>query len=167
MRVARCVRRAKRLTLHKIMSKEPAMQISTRFTIGVHTLLCIAYFDGKARTTSKFIAGSVNANPVVIRRALVQLKDAGLIEVAAGTGGASLAKPVSDITLLDVFDAVESVEDGGLFDFHANPNPACPVGGSMHKLLDNRLREAEEALRANLAQTTLQDLLDELPAAGE
>lgn len=140
------------------------MQISTRFTIGVHTLLCIAYFDGQYRTTSKFIASSVNANPVVIRRALVQLKDAGLIEVAAGTGGASLAKPASDITLLDVFDAVESVEDGGLFDFHANPNPACPVGGSMHALLDGRLHEAEEALRASLARTTLQDLLDELPA---
>lgn len=97
----------------------------------------------------------------------MQLKDAGLIEVTAGTGGASLAKPASDITLLDVLDAVESVEDGGLFDFHANPNPACPVGGSMHTLLDGRLHEAEEALRDNLARTTLQDLLDELPAAAE
>lgn len=137
------------------------MQISTRFTIGMHTLLCIAYFDGKHRTTSKFIAGSVNANPVVIRRALVQLKDAGLIDVAAGTGGASLAKPASEITMLDVFDAVESVE-GELFNFHESPNPECPVGKNMHALLDERLHEAQEALRSNLAQTTLADLLAEL-----
>ncbi len=137
------------------------MQISTRFTIGMHTLLCIAYFDGQVRTTSKFIAASVNANPVVIRRALVQLKDAGLINVASGTGGASLAKPASEITMLDVFDAVESV-DGELFNFHENPNPECPVGKNVHTLLDDKLHEAQEAMRASLRKTTLADLLKEL-----
>ena len=65
------------------------MQISSRFTIGVHTLLCIAYFKDE-KVTSNFIAGSVNANPVVIRRMLGQLKAAGLVTVEAGVGGASL-----------------------------------------------------------------------------
>lgn len=139
------------------------MQISTRFTMAVHTLLCIRHFDGEQRTTSKFIAGSVNANPVVIRRILVQLKDAGLISVDSGVGGAHLARPSADITLLDVFDAVESVE-GDLFNFHADPDIECPVGRNVHAVLDDELASAQKALEDRLAQTTLQDLADKLDA---
>ena len=58
------------------------MQISTRFSIAVHTLLCIAYFSPETKVTSAFVAASVNANPVVIRRAFGQLKDGGLITQA-------------------------------------------------------------------------------------
>lgn len=60
------------------------MQISSRFTIAVHTLLCIARFSGSQKVTSAFIAGSVNVNPVVIRRTLGQLKEAGIVLVEAG-----------------------------------------------------------------------------------
>lgn len=136
------------------------MQISSRFTIGVHTLLCIAYFEDE-KVTSNFIAASVNVNPVVIRRTLGQLKAAGLVTVEAGVGGASLAKSSRDITLLDVFDAVESAPED-LFSFHENPNPACPVGRSIHPLLDVKLASAQEALRADLRKTTLADLLQEM-----
>ncbi len=139
------------------------MQISTRFTIAVHTLLCIEHFDGQLKTTSSFIAGSVNANPVVIRRILGQLKDAELIEVAAGVGGAHMARPLSEITLLDVFNAVEAV-DGPLFDFHNDPNPSCPVGRNVHAVLDDKLANAQRALETSLAKTTLADLECELDA---
>ena len=136
------------------------MQISSRFTIGVHTLLCIAYFEDE-KVTSNFIAASVTVNPVVIRRTLGQLKAAGLVTVEVGVGGASLAKDPRDITLLDVFDAVESAPED-LFSFHENPNPACPVGRSIHPLLDAKLASAQEALRADLRKTTLADLLQEM-----
>lgn len=79
------------------------MQISSRFTIAVHTLLCIARFSGSQKVTSAFIAGSVNVNPVVIRRTLGQLKEAGIVLVEAGVGGATLARPAERITLLDVY----------------------------------------------------------------
>lgn len=133
------------------------MQISSRFTVGVHTLLCIAYFKDK-KVTSNFIAASVGVNPVVVRRALGQLKAAGLVTVEAGVGGASLARAPEDITLLDVFDAVEAAPDD-LFSFHEAPNPACPVGGSIHAVLDGKLASAQNALRADLGKTTLADLL--------
>ena len=74
------------------------MQISSRFTIAVHTLLCIARFSGSQKVTSAFIAGSVNVNPVVIRRTLGQLKEAGIVLVEAGVGGATLASPCSTCT---------------------------------------------------------------------
>lgn len=143
------------------------MRTSSRFTIAVHTLLAVAYFASKEKTTSDFIAASVGVNPVVIRRTLGALKAAGLVTVEAGVGGAALARPADAITLRDVFDAVEnsaapSAEAHGLFGFHERPNAACPVGGHIHAVLDGRLQAAQDALRASLAQTTIADLLAEL-----
>lgn len=138
------------------------MQVSTRFSMAMHTLLCIGYFSGKAKTTSSFIASSVNANPVVIRRLLGQLKEAGLVTVEAGVGGASLARPAEAITMLDVFRAVDSLDGGHLFDFHANSNPDCPVGSRVHDVLDGELADAQAALERRLAQATLADLLKRL-----
>ena len=84
------------------------MKITSRFTVAVHTLLVIHLFGRSAKVTSDFIADSVQVNPVVIRRALVSLKRAGFIEVKAGSGGASLVKDLADITLYDVYKAVDS-----------------------------------------------------------
>lgn len=142
------------------------MQFSSRFPIAVHTMLCIAEFQGKHKTTSNFIAGSVNVNPVVIRRVIGQLKAAQLVSVEVGVGGTALARDPRAITLLDVFAAVEDSQ-GELFHFHENPNPQCPVGAAVHAVLDGRLEDAKQALEASLAQTTLQDLLDEIPAHEE
>ena len=134
------------------------MQISSRFTVAVHILLCIAYFDGTFKTTSTFIAGSVGVNPVIVRKTLGQLKAAGLVEVEAGVGGASLARDPADVTLLDVFRATESV-NGSLFSFHEHPTPKCPVGRSIHAALDGELAAAQQALEGQLAQTSLQELI--------
>lgn len=137
------------------------MKVAARFPIAVHTLLCIAYFQGKERTTSEFIAGSVNVNPVVIRQVLQKLKAAGLVEVDRGVGGASLAKNPDEITLKDVFYAVDSIE-GGLFGMHDAPNPDCPVGRAIIPVLGSHLEAAQVALEESLASTTLSDLLKEV-----
>ena len=137
------------------------MRTSTRFTIAVHTLLCIARFSDSVKTTSTFIADSVNVNPVVIRQTLGALKAAGMVSVEAGVGGASLAKDARSITLLDVYRATEG-QEANLFGFHENPNAECPVGSRIHGVLDGRLEDAQVAFEQSLAQTTLQDLIDEL-----
>lgn len=136
------------------------MQFSSRLPIAVHVLLAIVEFEGKEKTTSTFLAGSVNVNPVIIRNTLGQLKAAGLVTVKAGEGGASLAKEPRDITLMDVFDAVEKEE--ALFHFHENPNPACPVGKNVHAVLDNKLFAIREAMREKMGSITLQDLIDDM-----
>lgn len=138
------------------------MQFSSRLPIAVHVLLAIVEFEDKFKTTSSFLAASVNVNPVIIRNTLGQLKSAGLVTVKPGEGGASLAKAPKDITLLDVFDAVEKDED--LFHFHENPNPACPVGKNVHAVLDQRLLAIQDAMRAQMRAVSLQDLLDDLSA---
>lgn len=136
------------------------MQFSSRLPVAVHILLAIVEFEGKEKTTSTFLAGSVNVNPVIIRNTLGQLKAAGLVMVKAGECGASLAKEPKDITLLDIFDAVEKEE--ALFHFHENPNPECPVGKNVHAVLDNKLFAIQEVMREKMKSVTLQDLIDDL-----
>ena len=66
-------------------------------------------------------------NPVIIRKTLSQLKKAGLIHVARGTGGAELAKAADEISLLDIYQAVECLgSTGQLFGFHDNPQSKLP-----------------------------------------
>ncbi|MDO5535970.1 MAG: Rrf2 family transcriptional regulator [Desulfovibrionaceae bacterium] len=138
------------------------MQFSTRLSVAAHILLCIAVTAGQTKTTSAFLAGSVGVNPVIVRNTLGQLKAAGLVRVEAGVGGASLARDPADITLLDVFQAVEPQE--ALFHFHEKPNPLCPVGRNVHAVLDRRLVSAAKALEDELASVTLRSLIDEMEA---
>lgn len=136
------------------------MQFSFRLPVATHILLCIEKFQGEHKTTSTFLAGSVNVNPVIIRKTLGQLKAAGLVEVAAGVGGAKLVRPPQEITLRDVFCAVEDEED--LFHFQENPNPDCPVGRNIHEVLGTRLETVRQCMLDELAAVTLADLLDEI-----
>lgn len=137
------------------------MQISSRFTIAVHVLICIETFKNDYKVTSDFLASSVNVNPVVIRRLLQQLKKAGLVNVKRGSGGADVEKPLDGITLLDVYNAVECVENGNLFHFHENPNLLCPVGKNIHALLDVRLEEIQKAMEKEMMSVSIQDIMND------
>ena len=137
------------------------MKITSRFTVALHTLLAIRTFGKDRKITSDFIASSVNVNPVVIRRTLLSLKAAGLIDVKAGSGGATLIKDTVDITLYDVYKAVDCI-DGGMFHFHENPNLECPVGKNIHTVLDSHLLAAQIAMENQLKSVTLADLEKEL-----
>ena len=135
------------------------MQISSRFTIAVHVLICIETFKEDYKVTSDFLASSVNVNPVVIRRLLQQLKKAGIVSVVRGSGGTNIEKPLDELTLLDVYHAVDCVEEGELFHFHEHPNPLCPVGRNIHAVLDARLAQIQAAMEREMASITIQDLL--------
>ncbi len=134
------------------------MQISSRFTIALHILTCVEFFKEEHKVTSEFLAGSINTNPVIIRKILGQLKKAGLISVARGTGGITVNRPLPEITFLDVYQAIEPVENGDLFHFHEEPNPKCPVGRNMHTLLDDKLKAIQDAMEEKMRTYTLADL---------
>ena len=138
------------------------MQISSRFTIAIHILICVELYGNDAPATSESLAGSIGAHPVVIRRILGQLRRAGLITVVRGReGGAHIAKELTDITLADIFRAVESISGHSLFSFHENPNPACPVGRHIHDVLDHRLMDIQDAMEKEMEKTTLADVVKE------
>lgn len=134
------------------------MQISGRFTIALHIFSCIDVFGDEYKITSDFLASSINTNPVVIRKIMTQLKNAGLLTVARGTGGTAAARPLNEITFYDVYRAVECVEDNTLFHFHEQPNPQCPVGRNIHALLDNKLMHIQAAMENEMKQYTIADL---------
>jgi DNA-binding IscR family transcriptional regulator len=132
-------------------------QISCRFSIAVHTLSLIAM--SPSLCTSDFIAGSVNTNPVIIRKIIGMLKKAGLVGVRPGVGGTYLLKDTDQITLLDIYRAVEVIENGELFNFHDHPNPNCTVGRNIESVLRSEMREAQSAMEQRLAQVSLKQLL--------
>ena len=134
------------------------MQISSRFTVALHIFACVDVFKDDYKVTSDFLAGSINTNPVIIRKILSQLKNAGLITVARGTGGITVNKPLEEITFFDVYQAIEPVENGSLFHFHDAPNPDCPVGRNIHALLDDKLKAIQDAMEDEMRKYTLADL---------
>lgn len=133
------------------------MQISSRFTMAIHMFACIDTFTDQ-KMTSDFMAASIGTNPVIVRKLLQQLKAAGLIEVSRGTGGVTVTKPLSEITFLDIYKAVECTPNEELFHFHENPNQACPVGRNIHHVLDDKLAKVQEAMEKELAAITLADV---------
>lgn len=138
------------------------MQISSRFTIALHILTCIEEFKNDYKITSDFLASSINVNPVVIRRILQKLKSAGIITVARGNvGSMEINKDLKDITFYDVYKAVDCVDDEGLFHFHENPNPNCPVGRNIHNVLDKRLDAIQQAMENEMKKSTLADVINE------
>ena len=138
------------------------MQISSRFTLAIHIFACVDIFKNDYKVTSDFISKSTNVNPVIIRKILLQLRNAGLIEVARGTGGTTITRPLSEITFLDIYRAVECVEDNTLFHFHENPNEKCPVGRNIHNVLDDKLQRVQAARERELRSITLEDVKKDL-----
>ncbi len=138
------------------------MQISSRFTIAIHMLACMDVFKDEYKITSDFLASSIQVNPVIIRKILLQLKDAGLIEVKRGPGGATIAKPLNEITFFDVYQSVDCIEGNTLFHFHENPNMECPVGKNIHRVLDDKLLRVQAAMEQELKSITLADMNSDL-----
>ena len=138
------------------------MQISSRFTIAIHIFACMETFGKVYKITSDFLASSINVNPVIIRKLLSQLKSAGLIEVARGTGGAAPIRPIDEITFYDVYLAVDLLGEGELFHFHENPNPNCPVGKNIHMALDDKLARIQEAMENEMKKYTIADVVSDI-----
>ena len=132
------------------------MGTSTRFAVGVHLLTALAASPGKA-VRSEDVADSASTNPVVVRRLFSLMTAAGLIRARLGPGGGfELARPAGDITLRDVFAAVES---GELFAEHRSPPSAsCAVGAHILPVLREATAPAVEALEEELSRTTIADI---------
>lgn len=133
------------------------MTMNTKMASAVQILLYIAYVDDQSRH-SESIANSLNTNPVVVRKLLKLMEQQGLVLLRQGRkGGVELAHSAEDITLAQVYQAIES--EHGLFSLREQNNERCPVARSMQGSLDPIFDAANDAVLASLNQTTLADLL--------
>jgi Rrf2 family protein len=140
------------------------MRTSCRFAIAVHVLTVLAYKEGD-RVTSSFLAGSVNTNPVVIRRLLLALQRAKLVETGKGAGsGSRLSRAPGRINLAEIYRAVEDSE--AFATPNRKPNAACPVGHCIQEELEKVFHSAQKALEQDLARTTLAGLIESVRASG-
>ena len=138
------------------------MQITSKFTIAAHIIAAIDYFKDSEKVTSNFLAGSVGANPVIVRNVMGNLKESGIIAISQGKSGISLAKELDEITFYDVYKAVDCVDDDGLFHFHEKPNINCPVGKNIHIAMDEKLQKVQSIMENELSRITMADVVVDL-----
>jgi Rrf2 family protein len=139
------------------------MKRSNRFSVALHALVHLAERTDPA--TSEHLAACLRTNPVVVRRTLAGLREAGLVASTAGhRGGWTLARDAASITLRDIYAALGerllfAIDLGG-------GNPDCRVQRAVAGTLDDFLHDAEALLAARLSQITLADVAAQVPGIG-
>jgi DNA-binding IscR family transcriptional regulator len=141
------------------------MRTSCRFAMAVHVLAVLGYRP-HTRITSALLASSVNTNPVVIRRLLLVLQQANLIQTRKGAGlGSCLSRPPSRINLAEVYRAVETEDPFPLPP--GKPDSSCPVGHCVHVAMEQAFASARRALERDLSRTTLARVLNTVHKIGD
>jgi Rrf2 family protein len=140
--------------------------INSRFTVAVHLLTLLAIGREECASTpltSERAAESVTTNPVVVRRILGSLRDAGMVRSQPGpSGGWYLMREPDAISLCEVFRAVE---DEPLFSMHhQTPSLDCLVGRNIQQALRGFFHEAETAMEAKLGERSIADVIAEVRA---
>src|SRR4029078_4698079 len=131
------------------------MSTNSRFAVAVHVLTLMDWSDEEPLKAEQGARG-VNTDPVVIRRMLCELAEAGLVVSQTGSlGGSRLASDPAKTTLLDVYQALEC---GGVFSLHRQPpSRDCPVGVNIETVLSDVLLEVDAAVEAVLAKITISE----------
>ncbi len=132
--------------------------ISGKFAISLHILTLLSKTPDNF-LSSEYIAGSLNMNPVLVRKEIGNLKKNNFVESKEGkNGGTRLLRPASDITLDDIFKVTfESVTLG----YSKNdPNPNCPIGKQINKNLDNLYLDLNHKIGKELANISLLNFSD-------
>ncbi len=133
--------------------------MNSRLAVAIHIMVLVAS-NSRELLSSDMIASSVNTNPVVIRRMSGMLKKAGLLTSRAGITGSELTKDPADISLLDIFKAVEPKDE--LFAVHEKTNPNCEVGKNIQSTLDVTFDRVQQAMENELANQSLKDVMNHL-----
>lgn len=136
------------------------MRISTKCSLALHLLIVLEVFRGK-KLTSEILAQSTGSNPVIVRNIMGSLKKAGIIDIQRGAGGANLAIQPENITIWDVYKAVDTTSLEDLVGLHPNPSPICPVGKNIYALLEKPYSTIAKSVKQAMSSCTLKQLLDD------
>jgi Rrf2 family protein len=131
------------------------MKRDSRLSGVLHVILHMADVDGPM--TSDELARVMQTHPVVVRRVMAGLRDSGLVRSEKGHGGGwVLSCNLTDITLGDIFNALDAPE---LFAMgNHTETPGCLVEEAVNAALDNAFAEARQLLLDRLGHVTLATL---------
>lgn len=131
--------------------------INSRFAISVHILTLLARTEDEL-LSSEYIAGSININPVLVRKELINLRNHNLVSSKEGkNGGSYLSKPAAGIKMSDIYQAVN--HSSLLGQPKNTPNPYCAVGRNISKHLDVLSKNAENAMIVQLEKVSLKKFI--------
>lgn len=127
---------------------------NTQFSIAVHILTGLAKFG---KLNSNELAVSVNANPIFIKRILAKLSSFGLVSTSSGrNGGSTLARKAENISLYDVYMAVEAPNS---FVVHSySKNLSCEISTNIQGAMHDVLEEVQSDLKARLTSISIYDM---------
>jgi Rrf2 family protein len=132
---------------------------NTRFATAIHIMTLLAE-SPQDWLTSEWMAGSININPVMVRKELSILREAGLIISRQGKeGGSRLARNAEEIGISEIYLAVKNTEVLGKK--NSNPNPACPVGKEINDHLKILFSETDQLVLNFLGNKSLKDFCDQ------
>ena len=131
------------------------MRKDSRLSRVLHVLI---HLDSNSHpVTSDTLANMLMTNPVVVRRTMALLRQAGYVSAIKGhNGGWLLATPLTDITLFDIHQALgeKNLFVIGLTDEHSN----CPIEHAVNSALQNAMDDAEALLLKRFAEVSLAEL---------
>jgi len=128
---------------------------NTRFATAIHIMTLLAK-DPKEFLTSDWLAGSINVNPVIVRKELGTLKKSGLVESRQGKdGGVRIGKNADEINIAEIYQAIKNYEVLGKK--NQNPNPLCSVGKDINANLNHLFSETDDLVFQFLKNKKLSD----------
>jgi len=132
-------------------------QTNVQFSVASHVMAALAIHPGQPLRSSD-LASSVNADPSFVRRVISKLAKAGLISTTRGkTGACMLARPASEITLLDIYNASEAPKAYVVHGYAVSET--CHVSRNIKGCLESVLRHAQESFEHGLAQQNLAQIV--------
>ena len=147
-------RNSKSCVIYK-SARDIAVKRNSRLSLALHTLSHMAGNPDKTRTSAD-IADNAGTNPVVVRRVLGRLREAGLLTYEKGhAGGWRLARAPKDITLADVYLALD---ERLVASTDTNDTPACSVEHALHERVSSVLADVEQSLVQKLRETSISDV---------
>jgi Rrf2 family protein len=135
------------------------MATNTQFSIAVHLMIALGFGNGRQVTSSE-LAGSINTSPSFVRRILAKLSKAGLVSTTTGKfGSCLLAKSAEDISLLDIYKAVDAPQTFAIHDYPVQGG--CRVSCNIEAVMNKVLAKAQNSFEGSLARTSLAQVIAE------
>lgn len=135
------------------------MKFSSKLSDGVHILAYLEiYKDGDL--SSAAIANSIESNPSLIRRMMSRLSKAGLLVSQPGVVAPRLGRPADEISLLNIYRAIE--DNQNLLHVDEKTNPKCIVGGNIQETLTGIYQKIQSDAEKSMSQVTLKDIIDDI-----